>query len=148
MVLPRRGDLAGRYHGQHGVVDVQSAAEQLAQAGLTALGERADADREVHAGRAGLLRDPGGLLGGVAVAHHQPGADPAQRRVQVGEAAGEEGPPVGGGEARGLDRSIHHEHRDDLVGGGAGGVQDGVVVQAEVLGEQGDGDGHRGPRSW
>ncbi len=122
----------------------QPVAEGVAQALFAPPGVGADAGGDVHAHRVDLGGQPGRLFGGVALAEQQPAAGAAQRGVQVGEATGQEGAAVGGVEAGGGDRRVGDEQWEHLVGAGAGGVQGGVVVQAQVLGEQDDGDGHGG----
>ncbi len=142
VVLAGRSDRAGREGGQHRVVHPQPVAERLPQGGLPALGEAAHPGRHVHRHRTGGRRDPGRLGDGGAAPHHQPPAPGAQRGVEVGQAAGQEGGPVGHREAGGGHRVVQDEQRHHLVGVGEGGPEHGVVVQPQVLGEERDGDGH------
>lgn len=114
----------------------------LAQPFLAAAGEGADAFGEVDLVGVGLGDDSADLLDQVAGADHQPSAAFPEGVVEVGEAVGEEGRPVGCGEPGLGDGVVPDEERHDGVGRVEGGPQRGLVVQPQVGGEQDDGDGH------
>lgn len=106
------------------------------------VGERGVADGHVHLVGPCLPCHAAHLGHGVAAAHDQPPAALPQTGVQVGQAVGEEGQPVGRGESGPVDGRVPDEQRHDLVRRFHGGAQRRMVVQAEVGGEEDDGDGH------
>ncbi len=116
--------------------------ERVAQPLLAAVRVRGDARGHVHLG--GPAR--GGHRAHLPLdrprADHEPATAAPQRGVEVAEAVGEEGPPVRRVEAGRVDAGVQHEQGNRLVRGAQCRVQRWVVAQAQVGGEQDDGDGH------
>lgn len=115
---------AGRGHrtrgerGDHRVVHAQrhpGDAQLLAQQLLTAVGVRGHARRHVHFGGPARGGHRAHLRHDRPRADHEPPAALSQRGVEVVEAVGEEGPPVGRVEAGRVDPRVPHEQRHHLV---------------------------------
>ncbi len=138
-----RGDGRG-----HRVVDVQPPPLRLQrppQPLLAPPGVGADVRRHVHLVGVGLGGHLAHLVDDVAGPEHQPAAPLAQARVEVPQTVGEERQPVRHREADVHHTPVAHEQGNHLSGLG-GGAQRGLVVQAQVGGEQDDRDVH-GARS-
>lgn len=126
-------------------MDVQPYAVRLqgaAQPVLPSARVAADVGRHVHLVGARLGGDPAHLADEVAVAHDQPSAPLAQTGVEVAQAVGEEGQPVGYGEPCAVHRGVTHEQRDDPAAAVQACPQRRMVVQTQVGGEQDDRDVH------
>lgn len=131
--------------GDHRVMGAQlapGARESLPDTFLAPRRVPADPGGDVHGGRPGLLGHPPHGSGRLAPAHDQPAAPVAESGVQVGQAVGQEGQPVGRVEPGAVDGVVPDEQRDDLVRVPQGGTQHRVVVQTQIGGEQHHRDTH------
>lgn len=138
-------DAARRERRDHGVVHVQRTplgGQGVAQPLLAVQRVPADPGGDVHLAGAALVDDAAHLLDEFARTDDQPAAPLAQPGVQRGEAVGEEGPPVGRVEPGAPDALVPDEQRDHPVGGPERGPQHGLVVDAQVGGEENHGNGH------
>ncbi len=118
-----------------------------AEACLAGVGIAADPGGHVDLVGVALVDEGADLGDGVAGTQHEAAAALAQSGVQIGQAVGEEGEPVGSGEAGRVDGPVADEERHHPVAGGEGRAQRRMVVQAQVGGVQDHRDVHGFSRS-
>ena len=142
VVVAGRGDLARG----NDVVAVDEAEVELGrEPALPRDRVRADVGAREDGGRADRARRPHRLGHDLAPAHVERAAEPAERRVEVGERLLEERATAGGrAEARAADAVVDDEERQHRLGGLDRCRERRVVVNAKVAGEEDDRDLHGG----
>ena len=109
----------------------------LAKPSLAIASEGAVVVAEVDHLGAGVLGDGNRLFDGIAATNEQASTAIAQRSVEVAQRIDQKREPVRCGEARGEDRVVEDEQRNDLLAARSRGER-GIVVDAQVPVEEED----------